>query len=293
MKVTGRISAFDAAAGQIVDEVDGLRTDAIAAAATALEVCRSTIRDELDRIPATGIDLLTTRRVKAASRAPIEALTHRLHQVATSYLRKAWNLGTDLIEHPLSAAGVTVAPLGHVAEAEAFTPAQLLAVLEHYTADLITALGDEARRRISGILARAALGQLTSHEAVRLIAGALDSPSVFRTLEGRAQAIFRTEIGRTFSAAGQLRMAEMGSRLPGLAKSWLAVNDERTRPTHRIANGQVVPVDEYFTVGGERALYPRDPLLSAKESVNCRCTAIPKVTAETFAHLGVSPALIP
>lgn len=49
-------------------------------------------------------------------------------------------------------------------------------------------------------------------------------------------------------------------------------NDGRTRDTHRRADGQVVPVDQPFIVGGDRLMYPGDPRGSAKETINCRCS---------------------
>lgn len=58
-------------------------------------------------------------------------------------------------------------------------------------------------------------------------------------------------------------------------KEWLATEDGRTRRTHREADGQTVPIDENFTVGGEQAPYPGAMSLSPKERVNCRCSVVP------------------
>jgi hypothetical protein len=87
----------------------------------------------------------------------------------------------------------------------------------------------------------------------------------------RARAIARTElIG--MSNAGSVAAA----RLSGAAawKQWLATNDARTRPEHAAAAGQVVRLNDSFTVGGESLDYPGDPAGSARNVVNCRCTTL-------------------
>lgn len=57
-----------------------------------------------------------------------------------------------------------------------------------------------------------------------------------------------------------------------MVKEWVAVNDNRTRPAHRHANGQQVPLDQPFNVGGEELMYPGDSNGSASNVINCRCT---------------------
>jgi len=52
---------------------------------------------------------------------------------------------------------------------------------------------------------------------------------------------------------------------------WSATKDGKTRYDHRYADGQARGKDGYFNVGGEKALYPGDPSLSAGERIRCRC----------------------
>lgn len=54
-------------------------------------------------------------------------------------------------------------------------------------------------------------------------------------------------------------------------KRWLATLDERTRPAHQAADGQEVPRDGKFTVGGMKMEYPGDPAGGAANTVHCRC----------------------
>lgn len=56
-----------------------------------------------------------------------------------------------------------------------------------------------------------------------------------------------------------------------LLKVWHAVMDDRTRLTHRRANGTAVAATEPFIVGGFPMRYPHDPLGPPQEVVNCRC----------------------
>lgn len=59
-------------------------------------------------------------------------------------------------------------------------------------------------------------------------------------------------------------------------KEWRAILDSRTRATHVVANGQVVPIDQPFEVGDSFLQFPRDMSLGASmdEIANCRCTAL-------------------
>lgn len=57
-------------------------------------------------------------------------------------------------------------------------------------------------------------------------------------------------------------------------KEWHTIMDGRERDTHAIANGQIVPIDEPFIVGGYKMMFPRDVTYGAppKEIINCRCS---------------------
>lgn len=57
-------------------------------------------------------------------------------------------------------------------------------------------------------------------------------------------------------------------------RMWLATMDTRTRPTHRAADGQRVPVLDPFVVGGVSLMSPGSPDGPAQEVINCRCTTL-------------------
>lgn len=84
----------------------------------------------------------------------------------------------------------------------------------------------------------------------------------------RAFRIARTEVvGASnfgaFSAAKQSGVA--------VTKTWISSRDERVRPDHADADGQEVPMDVAFSVGGESLMYPGDPSASADQTNYCRC----------------------
>lgn len=61
---------------------------------------------------------------------------------------------------------------------------------------------------------------------------------------------------------------EVGSQY----KTWRTVGDNRVRDTHVDLEGETIPLDEPFDVGGYEMMVPRDPEVDApEETVGCRC----------------------
>lgn len=94
----------------------------------------------------------------------------------------------------------------------------------------------------------------------------------------RAGVIARTEVisasnGATIEAARNLPSDVVAG------KQWIAAIDERTRDSHLLADGQIVPMDGMFDVGGDQLSYPGDPDGDEEETIQCRC-AVAMVTPE-------------
>lgn len=89
---------------------------------------------------------------------------------------------------------------------------------------------------------------------------------------GRSKTIARTETVRASNVAGQFA-AEKIQKDTGLIlqKEWITTIDGNERPEHKDANGQKVPLNGKFTVGGEWLEHPSDPDGEAGNTINCRC----------------------
>lgn len=83
----------------------------------------------------------------------------------------------------------------------------------------------------------------------------------------------RTDLISLANGASYAGATVLGEDAPQL-KVWVATEDERTRETHADADGQEVPIDQAFDVGGDQLMYPGDPDGSDEETINCRCTLI-------------------
>lgn len=87
----------------------------------------------------------------------------------------------------------------------------------------------------------------------------------------RARTIARTEVIGACNAGSMLTMRSVDL---ATAKVWLATPDTRTRLDHRLAQGQTVPLDEPFIVGGVPLDHPGDPAGPPGQVINCRCTQV-------------------
>jgi len=72
--------------------------------------------------------------------------------------------------------------------------------------------------------------------------------------------------------------------MEGEAKEWLATQDDKVRDAHAAADGQKVPIDESFDVGGEQLEYPGDVAGSPENVINCRCTWLPVIGSVPSSH---------
>jgi len=88
-----------------------------------------------------------------------------------------------------------------------------------------------------------------------------------------AELLARTEVISASNMGAQARVDLMGADAPPY-RQWLSTMDNRTRPTHVAADGQVVAADEQFTVGSARLRVPGDPTGPGAEVINCRCTVL-------------------
>lgn len=90
--------------------------------------------------------------------------------------------------------------------------------------------------------------------------------------KSRAIKIARTE---TASAANKATLEAYRQSEVVEKKEYLAALDERTRPSHAAANGQIVGLDEMFVLGSGVETEAPGQSGVAEEDINCRCTIVP------------------
>lgn len=100
--------------------------------------------------------------------------------------------------------------------------------------------------------------------------------------KNRARTVARTEVVGAYNGGLHDAFTLIAQNDPGTAwvKRWLATEDNRTRPDHVEADGQVVPFAVPFIVGGYQMMHPHDPDGPAKEVINCRCVELLEMSDE-------------
>lgn len=123
---------------------------------------------------------------------------------------------------------------------------------------------------LKNILQRANDKNMTIQETTRLIRNEMP---LFN--KSRANTIARTETMQSIDYANKYilekTILEYELDKKDFVKTWLTALDERVRSSHLSLHGVTIELDDYFFVGGEQCLEPRDSSLSPSQAINCRC----------------------
>ena len=150
--------------------------------------------------------------------------------------------------------------------------------IDSYGLELAKDINDTTKKKLRKVLSEAiAEGDDLAIRIKKLIAA---SDGMFEEdKKWRAELIARTESCSTMNAGSNVIYQAEGIQY----KEWLSVQDERTRDSHLIMDGVVVPVTDKFEVpatdNSDAAFmeYPGDPTAPVGQVANCRCTIAPIV----------------
>lgn len=144
--------------------------------------------------------------------------------------------------------------------------------IENHLGDEISGIAETSRDEVLSKLKELAEENQEEGESSQDFGKAIEDLYGDWAENGRAEMIARTEIGFATSA-GSIGAAR-SSGISNLMKEWVSVGDDRTREDHVAADGQVVPIDDMFKVGGEELDRPCDDQGSPDEVINCRCAMV-------------------
>ena len=138
----------------------------------------------------------------------------------------------------------------------------------------VTEIGGTTQEQAASIIKAATTEAVTEGLASQAALGELIKTRI--TEQGGAMSRMRSRvIARTEAHASANAATQEAAKATGLAlkKEWISSQGSRTRDDHDDANGQVVAMNETFSIGGEALMFPGDPSGSAANVINCRCAA--------------------
>lgn len=264
---------FLALLDEIQGQIDALPDAAVRDVLAGIADLRRAVLGDL--AGAEGVDLVRLTQLDAQLRDLGDRFIERYGTAVADAQGAMVTLGAELAARPLVAAGTLL----HVPQLSR----RQVEAAEHYQALLITHATDETIAQISLALRVGVLQGSSWSETLQRVAGSLTSPGPFQSLDARAEAITRTELGRIQSMATQAGLVETQRYVPDLQKQWRHAGRSRkwARPGHLEADGQVRAVAATFRVRCrpglpyEELLYPRAATGSAANVVECGCSSIP------------------
>jgi hypothetical protein len=155
----------------------------------------------------------------------------------------------------------------------------------------IVGINETTRKRIA---AEIAAGRAAG-ETLRQIARRIDKFYLEDIIPHRSMTIAVTEVGHAANWSQNFIAEDTAERGVPMEKEWGAIF-VRTREAHEEADGQRVPLDEPFDVGGEKMMYPGDETLGAgpENIINCHCFVMYHVVdEEAKAKAAEVPAALP
>lgn len=234
-----------------------------------LEELRQQVQGELGRAALGSWDSYSLKKRLNAIERMIADSSLKTKTEISGLVEGAWQEGQELVAKTLSASGI------HMGFGISRSSVEQLASKE-FAIHITQALYGDGWSKIKSELILGVLGGKTPQEVSTAIGRNMKDPSIFSTLDARAEAITKTEMGRAFSMASQSRLEEASQNVDGLEKEWRHSGHPKVaRPHHLALDGVHIPVEEPFLVGNTAMMYPRDPKAGINEVINCGCESVP------------------
>ncbi len=271
------LERYKAKVDALLTQQDKLTDEQIRRAFRLLADSRRSVLDELAKIAGdndTSFKAWQLRDLRDAIDRQSAHLVGAYRPVMGGAVERAWEDGLQLQPAALKAAGVEFVVRREISRDQ-------LVVAQEVAADMVTQVTEEFRTQARQIVARGVLGALQPHVVMRLIQGLLETQPNRKTgrlgsIASQAERTMRTELMGVFSISNEMRHRQIAEEVPDLSKYWRTAGDGRVRHDHQVA-GRIyapgsdpgpIPQGDDFVVGGERAAFPHDPRLTAKQRVN-------------------------
>lgn len=240
-----------------------IQVDTLGEILRLLKSAATQIKASLAGVP-SDFDAWRLPQLQGEVRRAIGSIEGQLSDSLTGGMDRSWEAGQALLDAPLAAAGIDIAP--HLVALDT----RVLMAMRSFSTDRIRDIGATAVNRVNAEIAFAAIGTQTPFQAAQkvdgIIGGGID----------RAGSIVRTELGAAYSLATQARMEQAVPMLPGLEKQWRRSGKLHPRLSHDAIDGQVQPVNKPFVLArGIHLMCPRDPKAPIGERINCGCSQLP------------------
>ncbi len=137
--------------------------------------------------------------------------------------------------------------------------------------NLYTRLGEDVsylKKSIRAELSRGIANGSTWTEMAAHIAHGMNS--LFHKTMNKAMRIARTEGHRIQNRAQMDTLNNAKENGADVVKQWISTLDDRTRESHKVLDGQIREIEDYFEVNGHKAKYPGG-FGVASEDIHCRC----------------------
>ena len=233
--------------------------------------CENKIRELSSRTDLENLQsIIYQKQYQEALKKQLEGILDNLQSEEftsiADYLQKSYHNGYIGVMYDLTKQGIPlIVPVNQNQVVKALQTDSKL------SKGLYARLGEDVnylKRSIRAELSRGIANGSTWNEIAGKIAKGMNSP--FNTSINNAIRIARTEGHRVQQSAAldaQYRAKEKGA---DIVKQWDSTLDNRTRPHHRMLDGQIRELDEDFEVDGLKAQAPGH-FGKPKEDCNCRC----------------------